>query len=186
MRARDRARPAGIHAARVPGRPRDHRRDGRDGDAVDQRARPGQPGRGRDAAASGRCCARRARKRSCRASTSRSSSASTEYEFLRFDTRRNEWRQVADDSLYAPRTLPAGLRFRLWLEGRELVLKPGLPDRSKKDENQKWPPQLTVLSSGDVVPFELQLERDDRTGVVAHDFPGGRRPARRAAQERSG
>lgn len=85
---------------------------------------------------------------------------SSEYEFLRFDTRRNEWQQVADDSLYAPRTLPEGLRFRLWLEGRELVLKPGLPDRSKKDENQKWPPQLTVLSSGDVVPFELQLERD--------------------------
>ena len=86
---------------------------------------------------------------------------STEYEFLRFDTRRNEWRQVADDTLYAPRTLPAGLRFRIWMEGRELVLKPGLPDRSKKDENQKWPPQLTVLSSGDVAPFELQLERDN-------------------------
>lgn len=86
---------------------------------------------------------------------------SSEYEFLRFDTRRNEWRQVADDTLYAPRALPEGLRFRIWLEGRELVLKPGLPDRSKKDENQKWPPQLTVLSSGEVVPFELQLERDN-------------------------
>jgi hypothetical protein len=40
------------------------------------------------------------------------------------------------------------------------VLKPGLPDRSKKDESQKWPPQVTVLSSGDVVPFEMQVERD--------------------------
>ena len=84
----------------------------------------------------------------------------TEYEFLRFDTRRNEWQQIADDKLYAPRVLPEGLRFRLWMESRELVLKPGLPDRSKKDENQKWPPQVTVLSSGDVVPFELQIERD--------------------------
>jgi general secretion pathway protein H len=84
----------------------------------------------------------------------------TEYEFLRYDTRRNEWRQIADDSLYAPRVLPEGLRFRLWMESRELVLKPGLPDRSKKDENQKWPPQVTVLSSGDVAPFELQIERD--------------------------
>jgi hypothetical protein len=46
------------------------------------------------------------------------------------------------------------------MESRELVLKPGLPDRSKKDENQKWPPQVTVLSSGDVAPFELQIERD--------------------------
>jgi len=40
------------------------------------------------------------------------------------------------------------------------VLKPGLPDRSKKTESEKWPPQLTVLSSGDVAPFELQIERD--------------------------
>lgn len=83
----------------------------------------------------------------------------TEYEFLRFDTRR-KWQPVVDDRLYAQRALPEGLRFRLWLEGRELMLKPGLPDRSKKDEHQKFPPQLTVLSSGDVVPFELQIERD--------------------------
>jgi len=84
----------------------------------------------------------------------------TDYEFLRFDTRRNQWLPVVDDKLYAQRTLPEGLRFRLWMEGRELVLKPGLPDRSKKGEGEKWPPQLTVLSSGDVVPFELQIERD--------------------------
>jgi general secretion pathway protein H len=84
----------------------------------------------------------------------------TDYEFLRFDTRRNEWQPIADDKLYAQRTLPEGLRFRLWMEGRELLLKPGLPDRGKKDESQKWPPQVTVLSSGDVVPFELQIERD--------------------------
>ena len=84
----------------------------------------------------------------------------TDYEFLRFDTRRNQWLPVVDDKLYAQRTLPEGLRFRLWMEGREIVLKPGLPDRSKKGESEKWPPQLTVLSSGDVVPFELQIERD--------------------------
>jgi len=84
----------------------------------------------------------------------------TDYEFLRFDTRRNQWVPVIDDKLYAQRALPEGLRFRLWLEGREIVLKPALPDRSKKDENEKSPPQLTVLSSGDVVPFELQIERD--------------------------
>jgi general secretion pathway protein H len=83
-----------------------------------------------------------------------------DYEFLRFNTRRNEWQPIVDDQLYAQRALPEGLRFRLWLENREIVLKPGLPDRSKKDESEKWPPQLTVLSSGDVVPFELHIERD--------------------------
>ncbi|HET9447443.1 MAG TPA: type II secretion system minor pseudopilin GspH [Steroidobacteraceae bacterium] len=83
-----------------------------------------------------------------------------DYEFLRFDTRRNEWIPIVEDKLYAQRSLPDGLRFRLWMEGREIVLKPGLPDRSQKDESQKFPPQLTVLSSGDVVPFELHVERD--------------------------
>jgi general secretion pathway protein H len=84
----------------------------------------------------------------------------SDYEYLRWDTRRNEWLPIVEDQLYAQRALPDGLRFRLWLEGREIVLKPGLPDRSKKDESQKFPPQLTVPSSGDVVPFELHLERD--------------------------
>jgi general secretion pathway protein H len=60
----------------------------------------------------------------------------TDYEFLRFDTRRNQWQPMVDDKLYAQRTLPEGLRFRLWMEGREIVLKPGLPDRSKKDEGE--------------------------------------------------
>ena len=77
----------------------------------------------------------------------------SDYEFLRFDTRRNEWQPVVDDKLYAQRTLPEGLRFRLWMEGREIVLKPGLPDRSKKEESQKWPPQLTVLSPEGCCPI---------------------------------
>ena len=84
----------------------------------------------------------------------------SDYEFLRFDTRRNEWQPIVEDQLYTQRSLPEGLRFRLWMEGREIVLKPGIPDRSQKDEHQKYPPQLTVLSSGDVVPFELHIERD--------------------------
>jgi general secretion pathway protein H len=86
--------------------------------------------------------------------------AAEDYEFLRFDSRRNEWQQIQDDKLYAQRTLPEGLRFKLWLEGRETVLKPALPDRSKKDEMQKWPPQVMVLSSGEIMPFELHIERD--------------------------
>lgn len=84
----------------------------------------------------------------------------SDYEFLRWDTRRSEWQPIVEDQLYAQRSLPEGLRFRLWMEGREIVLKPGIPDRSQKEEHQKYPPQLTVLSSGDVVPFELHIERD--------------------------
>jgi general secretion pathway protein H len=82
------------------------------------------------------------------------------YEYLRFEPRRNEWLPIEADELYAQRELPEGLRFRLRVESRDVVLKPGLPDRSDEDENKKWPPQVMVLSSGDVAPFELELERD--------------------------
>lgn len=86
--------------------------------------------------------------------------SSGSYEFLRLDSRRNEWQPVEYDELFAQRELPEGLRFRIRLESREVVLKPTLPDRSDKDENQKYPPHVMVLSSGDVMPFELEIERE--------------------------
>jgi len=111
------------------------------------------------------------------------------YEFLRFDPRQNLWIPISDDRLYATRKLPDGLRLRLWLDSREVVLKPELPDRGEKDEDEKElsdeekkeaelpealrtidrdkpskiqadPPQIVVLSSGEIMPFELQVERD--------------------------
>ena len=86
--------------------------------------------------------------------------AATSYEYLRFDARRDKWVPIQDDELFVPRELPEGLRFRLRLESRDTVLQPALPDRSDEDMNKKWPPQITVLSSGDVMPFELEIERD--------------------------
>jgi general secretion pathway protein H len=113
------------------------------------------------------------------------------YEFLRFDPRQNLWIPISDDKLYATRNLPDGLRFRLWLDSREVVLKPKLPERTDDDEDedkeeqtdqekeeaelpealrtierdkppktQSDPPQVVILSSGELMPFELQIERD--------------------------
>jgi general secretion pathway protein H len=82
------------------------------------------------------------------------------YEFLRFNSRKDEWELIEFDELFAQRSLPEGLRFRLRLESREVVLKPTLPERGDKDENKKYPPHVMVLSSGDVMPFELEIERE--------------------------
>lgn len=82
------------------------------------------------------------------------------YEWLRLEPRRNEWQLIENDELFATRELPEGLRFRLRLESREVVMKPSLPDRGDDDENKKWPPQVMVLSSGEVMPFELEIERE--------------------------
>ncbi|MBL8266756.1 type II secretion system minor pseudopilin GspH [Steroidobacter sp.] len=82
------------------------------------------------------------------------------YEYLRFEPRKDEWQLIDGDELFQQRKLPEGLRFRLRLEQREVVLKPSLPQRSDKDENKKYPPHVMVLSSGEVMPFELEIERD--------------------------
>jgi general secretion pathway protein H len=116
--------------------------------------------------------------------------AAEEYEFLRLDALTNMWVSITDDKLYATRQLPEGLRYRLWLDSREIVLKPTLPDRGDDDKDddeglsdeekeeaqlpkalraitrdqtpriQENPPQVVVLSSGDIMPFELQIERE--------------------------
>lgn len=115
--------------------------------------------------------------------------AAEDYEFLRLDPLTNLWIPIADDKLYATRSLPEGLRYRMWLDGREIVMKPQLPERKdeskdedelsdeeKKEANlpqalrtidrseakraQENPPQLIVFSNGDIMPFELQIERE--------------------------
>jgi len=113
--------------------------------------------------------------------------AAEEYEFLRLDQRQNAWVPITDDKLYAARELPEGLRFRLWLDSREVILKPKLPERVTEEEKEEQteeekeeaelpealrsvdrepkaaqtdPPQVVILSNGDIMPFEIQIERD--------------------------
>lgn len=86
--------------------------------------------------------------------------SATGYEFMRYDTRRALWVPIENDKLFAPRELPDGLRFRAWLDAREVILKPAPVDRTDADEDKKNPPQVMVLSSGDVMPFEVRIERE--------------------------
>jgi general secretion pathway protein H len=102
--------------------------------------------------------------------------ADDSYEYLRFDVRRDEWQVINDDELFQQRQLPEGMRFRLRVDTRQIVMKPDLPNRGDKDENKKWPPQVMVLSSGDVMPFELEIEREGApslwrvTGLADNDL----------------
>lgn len=86
------------------------------------------------------------------------------YEYLFYDERRREWQSVFGDDLYRPRALPEGMRFRLRLEAREAVLGP-IPQRGDSVESQRWPPQILVLSSGEIMPFELEMERDSQPAL---------------------
>jgi general secretion pathway protein H len=118
--------------------------------------------------------------------------ASGSYEFLRFDRRVNAWQPIPDDDFYAAREMPDGLRFRASLDGREIVLKPTLPSRTikqrakannevkelgadddedkgedplKRDDKDNPSPQIVVLSSGEVMPFEVAIERENNPAV---------------------
>lgn len=84
------------------------------------------------------------------------------YEYLRYDGRREYWKPIEDDRLFRTRELPEGVRARLWIDGREVVLKPKLEPYEEK-EHDKHAPQVMALSSGDVSPFELRLEREGTT-----------------------
>ena len=110
-------------------------------------------------------------------------------EFLRLEPLTNTWIPIGDDKLYASRRLPEGLRYRLWLDGREIVMKPELPERGGDEEDdeeqteeekeeaalpqalraidrsqtqrvEENPPQIVVLSNGELMPFELHIERE--------------------------
>jgi len=77
------------------------------------------------------------------------------YDFLIYDGRNERWQLVADDPLLRERSLPDGLEAALWLESRPVQLAA----RAVPTERAPASPQVLVLASGDVVPFELRLER---------------------------
>ena len=89
--------------------------------------------------------------------------------------RRGLWHEAEEDDALRPRTLPPGMRIRLRIEGREVLLRP------PKDK-EPLQPQLMLFSNGDVTPFELTLGREgsplqavlasDEAGTVTLSLPG--------------
>jgi general secretion pathway protein H len=77
------------------------------------------------------------------------------YDFMHYDGRFERWEMVTDDPLLRERTLPVGLEASLWLEARSVRL----PVRVAATEREPAQPQVVVMASGDLVPFEVRLER---------------------------
>lgn len=91
------------------------------------------------------------------------------YEFYVFDELRQQWQAVPADDVLKPRGLEDDMRFYLMVEGREVVLgaerEEQRSDNSRQDpgadgqtQAQAVIPQIMLLGSGDLVPFELTLE----------------------------
>jgi general secretion pathway protein H len=71
------------------------------------------------------------------------------YDFLVFDGEK--WQPLADDEILRPRTLPGELVVEYEAEGERLTLQ------STNDE--KTPPRIYFLSSGEMTPFHLTVRR---------------------------
>ncbi len=77
------------------------------------------------------------------------------YQFLAFDYDRGEWVAYAGDEMFRSRMLDEGQYFELDIEGQAVLLESEPPD----PENGLVP-QVPLLSSGDLVPFELRIRRE--------------------------
>lgn len=82
------------------------------------------------------------------------------YRFHQFDDQLRQWVAMTGNPVYRERTMQDGMTLDLLLDDQELIL-PGLND-DDDDEGQDPPqPQVLMLSSGEMTPFELIFELDD-------------------------
>jgi general secretion pathway protein H len=112
------------------------------------------------------------------------------YLFMRYDYATQHWQFMNNDDMTDYRQLPAGLQMRLWLEDREIIVNTHqenqeLLSRSSSSSSSSQSsttdigyqsntasntssstmkddvmPQIMILSSGDISPFELRISRD--------------------------
>jgi general secretion pathway protein H len=84
----------------------------------------------------------------------------TGYRFYVFDYQQLAWLQPTDDRLLKEHTLREPLNLSLTLEDRRLVLDPNFDARESEDPE----PQVMILSSGELTPFEAAVYRDFTDG----------------------
>src|SRR5688572_1761936 len=84
----------------------------------------------------------------------------TGYRFYVFDYQTLEWVSPQGDRLLEPHQLRPLLSMVLVLEGREVQLDPDF--ESQDIENAE--PQVMLLSSGEVTPFEIEMAREGVDG----------------------
>ena len=73
------------------------------------------------------------------------------YEFSIYRDETDEWIPLVDDRLFRRRDIPEALELDLELEGRDVLLE------FEADENREYRPQVFIMSSGDITPFNLKF-----------------------------
>ncbi len=73
------------------------------------------------------------------------------YEFSIYRDETDEWTPLVDDRLFRRRDISEALELDLELEGRDVILE------VEVDEDKDYRPQVFIMSSGDVTPFNLRF-----------------------------
>ncbi len=84
----------------------------------------------------------------------------TGYRFYIYDYQQQAWTQTSGDKLLAEHELKQPLTLVLVIDGREVVLKRDFGDQDVDNPE----PQVMILSSGEVTPFEADVYRDAGRG----------------------
>ncbi|MBT8143221.1 MAG: type II secretion system minor pseudopilin GspH [Gammaproteobacteria bacterium] len=85
------------------------------------------------------------------------------YQFQVYDEQLRSWQPLDRERIFRPRTMPSGVRMQLYLDDQQLALP---VEESEIDEDADNPtpplptPQLLLLSSGEMTPFELRFESE--------------------------
>lgn len=83
--------------------------------------------------------------------------AETGYRFYVYDYRQLTWLLVSDDRLLREYALTEPLRLALDMDDREVLLALDFEARGRIEQTE---PQVTILASGELTPFEIAFYRD--------------------------
>ncbi len=78
------------------------------------------------------------------------------FQFYQYDYVLQEWIVPADDELMRPRTLAETLDLAVSVDDRPIVLD----DAPDTEDGEEADPQVMILSTGEMTPFELAIFRD--------------------------
>jgi len=82
------------------------------------------------------------------------------YRFYVYDYEQDAWLEPAGDALLAPYALGENLELEIFVEDRDLLLERDEGAERERDGAERPDPQVMLLSSGELTPFEAVVSRE--------------------------
>jgi general secretion pathway protein H len=91
--------------------------------------------------------------------------------FFEFLDNTNKWQPIKEDPQFRPRTITEGLKIKLFIEGEPIDFQ----SSEFKDDPEAQPPRIYLLSSGEIIPFEILMKdsyQEDLQYSIIGEYPG--------------